>query len=126
MPEEKLIIIEADPLNAEGFRVDDIQELVYETRTSGPGTVQILTLYLADEVILRFSGADAIAAYALIQDSFSQGGINATPAPIEVTQAAILVAIEGLDDIAAALSSNPGGPFIRVGTDGTAITVTVV
>ncbi len=120
MAEEKLIIVEEDALNSTGFLVDDILQLSYETRPSGSGTVQILTLRLVDKTI-KLNGADAIATYALIQDSFSALGVDAAPQPIETTQASILAAWEVLDNLGTALSDAAGTTFLRVGTDGVPI-----
>ncbi|KKN64513.1 hypothetical protein LCGC14_0491260 [marine sediment metagenome] len=120
MAEEKLIITEEDANNAVGFRIDDIKEFDYELRQSGGGTTQLLVLTLADRTV-TFSGAEATTVYATIKDSFSEGGADASPAPIETTQASIDVATQLIAELQKALSAVAGGVFIRVGTDGTPI-----
>ena len=70
MPEEKLIIVEADATNAEGFRVDDIKAIDYGERSSGVGTVQILKITMADGTVRSFSGADAITIYATLKAAY--------------------------------------------------------
>jgi hypothetical protein len=125
MAEEKLILVEADATNAVGFLVDDIEDLVYEERQSGPGTVQILSLELTENRSVKFTGAEATTVYTTIKDSFSEGGADASPQPIEITQASILDQWELLDDLQAALSSEAGGTFMRVGTDGVPLEVDI-
>jgi len=124
--EEKLIIVEEDATNAVGFRIDDINDLTYEERQSGGlGTIQLLNLELGSGKRVSFRGAEAVTVYATIKDSFSEGGADASPAPIETTQASILTQMELIDDMRDALSSVAGGVFMRIGTDGVPLKVTI-
>ena len=126
MAEEKLIVVEEDATNAVGFRIDDIDDLTYEERQSGGlGTIQILNLELGGGERISFRGAEAVTVYATIKDSFSEGGVDASPAPIETTQASILTQMELIDDMRDALSSVAGGVFMRIGTDGVPLKVTI-
>jgi hypothetical protein len=118
MAEEKLILIEADATNAVGFHVDEIKSLDYEERQSGVGTVQLLRIVLKSGKKLTYNDAEATTVYTTIKDSFSEGGTDASPAPIEVTQAAIDTAMQLIAEFRGALSSIGGGVFIRIGTDG--------
>lgn len=120
MAEEKLIVIEEDATNAIGFLIDDIQELEYEQRSSGVGTVQVLTLKLSNRTVI-LSGTEATTVYAAIKDSFSEGGADARPDPTETTQVAIYAALQQLGNLRNVLFSVAGGIFMRVGTDGVAL-----